>query len=759
MIGLVTVLLLASSSANAQDTLILGFNDALNPFVDTSSSAHAVQLITFTDGPIVGGGVTWSDVDPSPAGGGYAVFDGGSALELPASEEFSYTADEDFAIRYWFRSSGVNRGVAYGKYRTRMHSLRFGVGTSNNLDVDHDDPDSGGRGLWAYWNGGGTPQLWTDAGTLGIHTDGEWHQLWLTRVSGVLSMYIREVNGEYELVDSETAAVAMGNVLGANYIGSADQRLGFVGHIDQVEFDHATVEPDDEPLDGCYPDLDAPEFTSLMMSRMFECGDDLTAPALDAEDSCDGVVAGVPAEDIGNNNVVWSWTAMDLAGNVGSAEVTHGVEDSQVPSLSDTPDSVDLECGDNLPSIPEVTATDVCDGTLDVVYLSSEDNGVVSRFWSAADAAGQTIGHEQLITFSDTLPPVLSGVGDSATVECTGVAPVAPAVTAVDTCDGALIPDFTESVIEGVWSWMWNVEDASGLQASATQAITVEDTISPSIDCAVAISFDCTGALTTVDPSAINVAAVDTCDGSLTVQSTSIGDFPPGDTVVTHTATDAAGLAASCETTVSIVDGDADSDLVLDCVDVEECDGVDNNGDGDADEGFGVGALCLVGVGACETSGFIVCTEDGQGSECEGTAGAPEQEECDGVDGDCDGAVDTSVDADGAVWSACDDTDDDGLTDVEEVFEYGTDPTSKDSDGGGVDDADELNDGTNPNDRLDDEVELDTEADTDADSDAALDTGELDLVQRDCGCSASSQRTGWAVLPMMFLVLGLRRRR
>ena len=73
----------------------------------------------------------------------------------------------------------------------------------------------------------------------------------------------------------------------------------------------------------------------------------------------------------------------------------------------------------------------------------------------------------------------------------------------------------------------------------------------------------------------------------------------------------------------------------------EICDQLDNDCDGEADEGFaGLGDPCMVGQGTCQAVGILSCTEDKQGVECSVEANPSAQELCDGLDNDCDGSVD-----------------------------------------------------------------------------------------------------------------------
>jgi hypothetical protein len=120
-----------------------------------------------------------------------------------------------------------------------------------------------------------------------------------------------------------------------------------------------------------------------------------------------------------------------------------------------------------------------------------------------------------------------------------------------------------------------------------------------------------------------------------------------------------------CEAGWSDLDGDAATGCELECEPTnggdEICDGNDNDCNGVVDDGFSTGA-CTVGTGACEASGQYVCVDDDT-AECSVTPGAPTDEVCaDGVDNDCDGAVDEDDAVDASSWFA--DGDGDGFGDA-----------------------------------------------------------------------------------------------
>jgi MYXO-CTERM domain-containing protein len=76
-------------------------------------------------------------------------------------------------------------------------------------------------------------------------------------------------------------------------------------------------------------------------------------------------------------------------------------------------------------------------------------------------------------------------------------------------------------------------------------------------------------------------------------------------------------------------------------VPTELCNGLDDNCNGDIDEGFNVGQTCTNnGVGNCRRGGLLACKPDGSGTFCDAPVVPPGIETCNGMDDNCDGQID-----------------------------------------------------------------------------------------------------------------------
>ncbi len=243
-------------------------------------------------------------------------------------------------------------------------------------------------------------------------------------------------------------------------------------------------------------DTEPPILSEVPADVTIECG---TIPPLfeepDVFDLCDqNITVFLNVEESGqdcNKEYLYIWSATDDCGNTALDTTIVILEDTTAPVLSDMPGDVTVECADDVPTAPVITATDNCD---DAVIVLADSTIVgnqpcdyqITRTWTAIDSCDNQVTHTQIITIKDDIAPVISGVPGDVEVDCTDDIPL-PNVSVTDNCDDQ--PDVQLSIdtigsvndCDYMIIRLWTATDDCGNESTASYKITVKDTIPPEI--------------------------------------------------------------------------------------------------------------------------------------------------------------------------------------------------------------------------------------------------------------------------------------
>ncbi|MCR9290331.1 MAG: gliding motility-associated C-terminal domain-containing protein [Bacteroidetes bacterium] len=378
-------------------------------------------------------------------------------------------------------------------------------------------------------------------------------------------------------------------------------------------------------------DTEMPVLVGIPDDLMIECIGDIPSPAnVTATDNCDDdldmtyseEVIGDPCDQV----ITRTWTATDDCGNTIVGEQVITVRDDEAPVLMGVPDDLDFECEVDILDPTTVTATDNCDNDVEITY--SEDTVgdacdlVITRTWTAMDDCGNTTVEEQIITVTDDESPVLVGIPDDITVDCTDI-PDPSSVTATDNCDIDVEITLTEDAPSDSCNYQlirtWTATDDCGNEVSGTQIITVLDDEAPVFTNIPAdITVDCSDI-----PEVTDCPATDNCDDNLTFQFIELVGAGDCEFEIKRiwTAEDDCGNLAIVEQIITVIDETAptltftnpllqgleDGDLlIIECDDLEFFNEGDATAEDDCDDNpqimFMEGAPIL---GDCETDGFI----------------------------------------------------------------------------------------------------------------------------------------------------------
>lgn len=194
--------------------------------------------------------------------------------------------------------------------------------------------------------------------------------------------------------------------------------------------------------------------------------------------------------------------------------------------------------------------------------------------WTATDIGGNTATCQQVVTVEDNEPPTLVCPPDVVVGHdldsgfATNVA-LGQATEVSDNCGVVSLTNTAPASFPlGETEVSWIATDPSGSSASCVQTVTVVDDEAPVLQCPPGLTIPHDANACVATNIALGAAAAsDNCGVSLT--NNAPAEFVLGETIVTWTATDAAGNSASCDQTVTVTNqapaAGAGSDIGADC--------------------------------------------------------------------------------------------------------------------------------------------------------------------------------------------------
>ena len=310
-------------------------------------------------------------------------------------------------------------------------------------------------------------------------------------------------------------------------------------------------------VDTTIPTLTLPEDLTVEAASFQETLVDIGQAEADDISGISSIVNNSPdVFPLGSTVVTWSTT--DNHHNTISAEQTITVVDTTVPTII-TPQNIVREAVNptlNFIQLGELVASDSVG-----IESISNDKPITFQFgsttvtWTVTDTSGNTSQATQVVTIIDTTAPDVSAPSDivaEATDLSNNVIELGDA-TAYDIMNVASITnDAPEFFPVGETIVTWTVTDSSGNSSTATQTVTIIDTITPSITTPDSITAEATSAdSNTVE---LGIAIYNDLVDISSITNDAPEFFPVGETTVTWTVTDSSGNSSTATQTVTIID-------------------------------------------------------------------------------------------------------------------------------------------------------------------------------------------------------------
>ena len=273
-----------------------------------------------------------------------------------------------------------------------------------------------------------------------------------------------------------------------------------------------------------------------------------------------------------------TFEATDGAGLTTSCGFRVTVNDDDAPSIS-CPADVSAGTDDGtcaaMVTYAAATASDNCAGATASLASglgsgASFGLGAHTESWTAADAAGNSASCDFAVTVSDDDAPTISCPADIAANndagQCSAVVTFA-AATGADNCGVASTdqtggPASGAAFAVGTTTPAFTTTDTAGLTASCQFAVTVADAEAPAISCPSDVSVNTDAGACGAVVSFADATASDNCGAASVALSggQAAGTFfAAGATTESFTATDSAGLTASCDFNVTVTDAEGPS--------------------------------------------------------------------------------------------------------------------------------------------------------------------------------------------------------
>jgi hypothetical protein len=303
---------------------------------------------------------------------------------------------------------------------------------------------------------------------------------------------------------------------------------------------------------------------------------DLTAQVVASDDSGSVTITQSPVAGtlVGLGDTVVTITVSDAANNQATCQATITVIDVTPPVITTCATDMTLNANTNCQAaIPNLTSQVVASDSCSAVTITQSPvagtlvglgNTVVTL--TVKDAANNQATCQATITVIDVTPPVITTCATDMTLNAnTNCQAAIPDLTSqVVTSDSCSAVTITQSPVAGTLVGLGNtvvtltVKDAANNQATCQATIAVIDVTPPVITtCATNMTLNAnTNCQAAIPDLTSQVVASDSCSAVTITQSPVAGTLVGlGATVVTITVSDAATNQATCQATITVVDG------------------------------------------------------------------------------------------------------------------------------------------------------------------------------------------------------------